>query len=61
MTNETFKNILKEKNEIVSRYSHFKDEIEDLFQLMLTEIEDGASETNEIELFRNSVKDLIEE
>jgi hypothetical protein len=61
MTHDGFKNISREKNEIISRYPHFKEEIEDLFQLMITEIEDGASETNEIELFRNSVNDLIEE
>jgi hypothetical protein len=43
------------------QYPELKDEIMDLLQLCQDEIDEGGSESHEIELFIGSVDDLIEE
>ena len=47
------------KTEFISQHPNFKEEVNDLYELMLSEIEEGGSETNEVELFISSCKDLV--
>lgn len=46
-------------NEFIKVNPQFKSEVFDLYNLMLSEIEEGGSETNEAELFISSCKDLL--
>lgn len=49
----------KFRQDFIAKHPQFKDEVNDLFQLMLDEIEEGASEQNEIRLFIGSCEDLL--
>jgi phage regulator Rha-like protein len=55
------KKALEFKEQFISKHSSLKEEVEDLYQLMLDEIDSGESVLNEINLFISSCEDLIEE
>lgn len=46
-------------NEFIKVNPQFKSEVFDLYNLMLSEIEEGGSETNEAELFMSACNDLL--
>ena len=48
-------------DDIISRRPDLKEDVDGLFSLMLSEISDGSSPENELELFEESVKDLEHE
>jgi hypothetical protein len=59
---EEFKEAIEFKKKFLSENPQHKEEVEDLFQLMLAECEDEcASTTHEIELFIGSCEDLLED
>ena len=45
--------------EALQSHPNLKDDINDLFELMLSEIEEGGSETHEVELFLNDLESLL--
>ena len=47
--------------EVISKHPKLASEINELFQLCKDEIEQGGSETHEIELCYGSIKELLEE
>ena len=47
--------------EKISNYSNLKNEIMGLYELAVTEIEDGASVSHEIDLCMSDVEELINE
>ena len=51
----------KEINKQIEMYPSLKEEILDFYDLAITEIEDGASATNEINLCLNSIIELKQE
>jgi hypothetical protein len=55
------KKVLEFKNEFINKHPSLKEDVEDLYQLMLDEIDSGESVVNEINLFISSCEDLIEE
>lgn len=52
------KNFVKEK---ISEYPSLEDDIRGFYHLCLQEIEDGGSETHEVDLCISDIEDLIEE
>lgn len=46
--------------ETIQKYPHLKDEVVDLYELCLSEIEEGGSTTHEIELCLSDIQDLID-
>lgn len=53
-------NLIKDKDNYIEKYPHLKDKIESYFDLTIMEIENGESITHEIELFHESIRQLIE-
>lgn len=51
--------ILKQK--VIDKYPQLQEEIDDLYQLMLDEIDEGNSVTHECELFMSEVDTLYKE
>ena len=49
------------RDKTIAEYPHLKDEVNELYQLMLDEIEDGSSIIMEIDTFEASIEDLIED
>ncbi len=49
----------KDTRDLISKYPHIKDEFLTFYQLCMDEIEEGESESNEIELCRNSFKEVL--
>jgi hypothetical protein len=47
------------KKEFIAEHPQHEEEVNDLYELMLSEIEEGGSETNEVELFISSCNDLV--
>ena len=47
------------RTEFLAKYPSLKDEVNDLFQLMRDEIEEGGSVDHEINLFIGSCEDLL--
>lgn len=45
--------------EFIGKHPHFKEEVKDLYQLMLDEIEEGGSVTHEVNLFIGGCEDLL--
>lgn len=45
--------------EFIAKHPQFKDEVNDLYQLMLDEIEEGGSVSHEVGLFIGSCEDLL--
>jgi hypothetical protein len=45
--------------EFLAKHPQFKDEVNDLYRLMLDEIEEGGSENHEVGLFIGSCEDLL--
>lgn len=45
--------------EVISKYPLIREEVEDLYTLCMTEIEDGGSTTHEIELCMSDIQELI--
>ena len=54
-------NLAKEVKELKEKHPIIAESIQDLFELCLCEIEEGGSQTNEINIFRNSIEELINE
>ena len=54
-----YKQAIEFKVNFIKEHPELKDNVEDLFQLMLDEIEEGGSISHEIELFYASCKDLL--
>ena len=53
---------LKEHSQgIISKYPELKDEVVDLFNLAISEIYEGGSESHECELAMNSMDELVSE
>lgn len=46
--------------EFIAKHPHLKDDVNDLFQLMNNEIDEGGSVENEVNLFIGSCNDLLE-
>ncbi len=46
---------------IITKYPQLKGQVNDFFQLCKDEIDEGGSPTNEIDLCRNSVQELVDE
>ncbi len=55
------KEIIKQRNEFIKQFPQLEEEINDLAQLAIDEIEEGASVQNELQLFISSVEDLDKE
>ncbi len=53
--------IKKYATDMILKYPTLKDMIIDLYQLCMTEIEEGGSEHHEFDLFQRDVDELIEE
>lgn len=53
-------NAKKFRQEFIAEHPQLKDDVNDLFQLMLDEIEEGASVDNEVILFIGSCGDLLD-
>jgi len=53
------KELRKYKNETIEKYPQHKEEINDFYELCLNEIEEGGSETHEIELCINDIEELL--
>ena len=53
--------IKKYATDMILKYPTLKDMIIDLYQLCMTEIEEGGSEQHEFDLFQRDVDELIEE
>jgi len=49
------------RDEFLAKHPQHKSEVMGLYQLMLDEIDEGGSETNEVSLFINSCEDLLTE
>jgi hypothetical protein len=47
------------KKEFITEHPQHEEEVNDLYELMLSEIEEGGSETNEVELFISACNDLL--
>ena len=47
------------RKEFIGKYPEHKSEVDDLFQLMKDEIDEGGSTEHEIELFIGSCDDLL--
>lgn len=58
---ENIKQAIDFKKDFLKKYPEHKEEVNDYFELMQDEIEDGGSTSHEIELFINSCKDLLKE
>jgi hypothetical protein len=54
-------NIKQYATDMILKYPTLKDMIIDLYELCMTEIEEGGSEQNEFNLFQRDVEELIEE
>lgn len=50
---------LKFGREFIAKHPQFKEEVGDLHELMLDGIEEGSSESHEVNLFISSCKDLL--
>lgn len=46
--------------ETIRKYPHLKDEVMGLYELCLSEIEEGGSTSHEIELCLSDIQDLID-
>lgn len=55
----TLEQVTKWANDKMKEHPELKSEIYDLYVLCRTEIEDGGSESHEIELFMSDVEELI--
>jgi hypothetical protein len=53
--------LIKYANEAIKKRPDLKEDILDLVSLCQSEIEDGASVQNEIELCRNDIEELLED
>lgn len=53
--------LIKYANEAIRKRPDLKEDILDLVSLCQSEIEDGASVQNEIELCRNDIEELLED
>jgi hypothetical protein len=53
-------NIKQYATDMILKYPTLKDMIIDLYELCMTEIEEGGSEQNEFNLFQRDVEELIE-
>ena len=49
------------RDEFLAKHPQLKDDVMGLYQLMLDEIDEGESETNEVSLFVNACEDLLTE
>ena len=54
-------NIKQYTTDMILKYPTLKDMIIDLYELCMTEIEEGGSVENEFSLFQRDVEELIEE
>jgi hypothetical protein len=54
-------NIKQYATDMILKYPTLKDMIIDLYELCMTEIEEGGSMENEFSLFQRDVNELIEE
>jgi len=54
-------NIKQYATDMILKYPTLKDMIIDLYELCMTEIEEGGSVENEFSLFQRDVDDLVEE
>jgi len=45
----------------IKEHPQYNQEITDLWNLCMSEIEEGGSESHELELFRNDVEELIKQ
>jgi len=54
-------NIKQYATDMILKYPTLKDMIIDLYELCMTEIEEGGSVENEFSLFQRDVEELIEE
>jgi len=54
-------NIKQYATDMILKYPTLKDIIIDLYELCMTEIEEGGSVENEFSLFQRDVEELIEE
>ena len=58
---DTIKQLREYVRESIKTHPELKSEILDLYQLCLDEVEEGASESNEVYLCVSSIEQLIEE
>ena len=56
--NESISKAIAFKTEFIQDHPQHKEEVEDLFILMMDQIESGESEVNELQLFINDCNDL---
>ena len=55
------KQLVQDLREVITKFPQLKGQVNDFYQLCRDEIEEGGSEQHEIDLCRQSVKELIEE
>ena len=58
MNTQTLK---QEANRIIKEIPALEDEVRDLFELAMTEIEEGGSESHECQLAINDMEELVKE
>jgi hypothetical protein len=51
----------QEANRIIKEIPSLEDEVRDLFELAMTEIEEGGSESHECQLAINDMEELVKE
>ena len=61
MSNELINSARILRDKTIDEHPELKNEVLDLFSLMLTEISDGESTVNEVSLFENSIQELLDE
>lgn len=57
---EQIKKAKKEANKFIIKYPQYAPEVKDLLSLMIDEIEEGESADNELNLFLQSLDQLLE-